>query len=82
MCPMTHVPHPTRYEMSIFNINHDTPLPMCPIAHVSFCPYVIFQKNVKLSKRCEAVKKMSISQKDVKCEKVKHMAYERGSQKK
>ena len=82
MCPTTHVPHPPRCPISIFHINHDTPLPMCPIAHVFCCPYVICQKNVKLSKRCQAVKKMSRCQKDVKCQKVKHMDYGGGSQKK
>ena len=58
MCPITHVPHPPRCPISIFNINHDTYLPMCPIAHMSknmsSC-----QKDVKLSKRCQVVKKMS-----------------------
>ena len=74
MCPITHVPHPPRYLISIFNINHDTPLPMCPIAHMS-------KKDVKLSKRCQVVKKMSSCQKDVKCQKVEHMDYGGGSQK-
>ena len=76
MCPITHVPHPPRYPISIFNINHDTLLPMfhCP------CPYV--KKDVKLSKRCQVVKKMSSCLKDVKCQKVKHMDYGGGSQKK
>ena len=50
------------------------PLPMCPVAHI--------KKDVKLSERCQAVKKMSICQKDVKCQKVKHMDYGGGSQKK
>ena len=45
-----------------------TPLAMCPIAHVS--------------KRCQVVKKMSNCQKDVKCQKVKHIDYGGGSQKK
>ena len=58
MCPMTHVSHPPRYPISIFSINHDTHLPTFPIAHmskkVSSC-----QKDVKLSKRCQVVKKMS-----------------------
>ena len=71
MCPITHVPIPPRYPISIFN--------MCPIAHVSCCSYV--EKDVKLSKRCQAVKKMSSCQKDVKCQKVKHMDYGGGSQK-
>ena len=57
MCPIgiTHVPHPPRYTISIFNINHDTPLPMshCP------CPYV--KKDVKLSKRCQVVKDVKLS---------------------
>ena len=47
---------------------------MCPIAHVSYCPCV--KKNVKLSKRCKVVKK------NVKYQKVKHMDYGGGSQKK
>ena len=50
------------------------PLPMCPVAHI--------KKDVKLSERCQAVKKMSSCQKDVKCQKVKHIDYGGGSQKK
>ena len=40
MCPITHVPHPPRYPICIFNINHDTPLPMshCPCVLLSMCP--------------------------------------------
>ena len=72
VCPIAHVPHPPRYPISIFNITHDTPLPMCPIAHVSCCTY---------QKRCQVVRKMSSCQKDVKCQKVKHMDYGGGSQK-
>ena len=34
---------------------------MCPIAHVSYCPYV--KKDVKLSKSYQVVKKMSIVKK-------------------
>ena len=56
------------------------PLCACPIAHVSYYPYV--KIDVKLSKRCQVVKKMSSYQKDVKCQKVKHMDYGGGSQKK
>ena len=79
VCPIAHVPHPPRYPISIFNITHDIPLPMCPIAHVSFCTY---------QKRCQVVRKMSSCQKDVnlskscKCQKVKHIDYGGGSQKK
>ena len=74
MCPIAHVPHhpcapspKVPYLLSsVLTINHDTPLPMCPIAHMS--------------------KKMSSCQKDVKkdvkCQKVKHMDYGGGSQKK
>ena len=40
------------------------------------------QKDVKLSKRCQIVKKMSNCQKDVNCQKIKHIDYGRGSQKK
>ena len=61
MCPIAHVPHPPRYPISIFNITHDTPLPMCPVAHI--------KKDVKLSQRCQAVRKMSSCQKDVKLSK-------------
>ena len=52
MCKITHVPHypcapSSRCSISIFSINHDTHLPT----------YV--KKDVKLSKRCQVVKKMS-----------------------
>ena len=43
-------------------------------AHGQFAP--------KMSKRCQVVKKMSSCQKDVKCQIVKHLDYEGGSQKK
>ena len=63
MCPITHVPHPPRYLISIFNINHDTPLPMshCPCVLLPIWPRKMLscQKDVKLSKRCQVVKKMS-----------------------
>ena len=67
-CPINHVPHPPRCPICIFSINHDTHLPTFPIAH--------------MSKRCQVIKKMSSCQKDVKCQKVKHMDYGGGSQKK
>ena len=38
-----------------------------------------YQKDVKLSKRCQVVKKMSSCQK--KCQKIKHLHYGGGSQK-
>ena len=41
-----------------------------------------YQKDVKLSKRCQVVKKMSSCQKNVKCQKMKHLDYGGGSQKK
>ena len=60
MCPITHVPHPPRYLISIFNINHDTPLPMshCPCVLLPICPRKMLscQKDVKLSKRCQMSK--------------------------
>ena len=49
-------------------------LTMIPFAHISHCPYV--KKDVKLSKRCQVVRKMS------SCQKVEHMDYGGGSQKK
>ena len=57
-CPITHVPHPPRCPISIFSINHDTHLPAFPIAHMSK-KMSSCQKAVKLSKRCQVVKKMS-----------------------
>ena len=42
-------------------------------AHGRFAP--------KISKRCQVVKKMSSCQKDVKCQKMKHLGYGGGSQK-
>ena len=39
MCPITHVPHPPRCPISISSINHDTPLTMFAIAHVSYCTW-------------------------------------------
>ena len=43
-------------------------------AHGRFAP--------KISKRCQVVKKMSSCQKNVKCQKIKHLDYGGGSQKK
>ena len=82
MCPIAHVPHPSRYPISIFNITHDTPLPICPIAHVSCYTYQKRCQVVRKMSSCQKdVKKMSSCQKDVKCQKVKHMDYGGGSQK-
>ena len=66
MCPIAHVPYPQGASPLCAILT--TPLPMCPIVHVS--------------KRCQVVKKMSNCQKDVKCQKVKHIDYGGGSQKK
>ena len=73
MCPIALLPHPPRSPICICSINQGTiypcaPLPMCHIAD--------------LSKRCQVVKKMSSCQKDVKCQKVKHIDYGGGLQKK
>ena len=48
-----------------------TMIPLCPCVLLPIC-----------QKRCQVVKKMSSCQKDVKCQKVKHMDYGGGSQKK
>ena len=58
MCPIAHVPHPPRCPISIFSINYDIHLPTFPIAHMSK-KMSSCQKDVKLSKRCQVVKKMS-----------------------
>ena len=39
------------------------------------------KREIKMSKRCQIVKKMSNCQKDVKCQKVKQIDYGGGSQK-
>ena len=73
MCPIAYVPHCPCAPSPMWPIPKGTsslssvlttiphcpcvPLPMYPIAHVSHCPYV--KKDVKLSKRCQVVKKMS-----------------------
>ena len=61
MCPITHVPHLPRCPISIFSINHNTHLPTFPIAHMSkkmsSCQKMSsYQKDVKLSKRCQKSK--------------------------
>ena len=64
-------------------------LTMCPIAQgapslssvltmIPICPHFPL---ARCQKRCQVVKKMSSCQKDVKCQKVKHMDYGGGSQK-
>ena len=55
MCPITHVPYPSRCPISIFSINQDTHLPTCPLAYMSK-KMSSCQKDVKLSKRCEMSK--------------------------
>ena len=81
MCPIAHVPHPPTHPQGppslsavltnklFTHVPHCpcAPLPMCHIAHVS--------------KRCQVVKRMSNCQKDVKCQKIKHIDYGGGSQK-
>ena len=79
MCPIAHVPHP-HGTPSLSLILHM--IPLCPCVPLPMCPVAHIKKDVKLSERCQAVKKMSICQKDVKCQKVKHMDYGGGSQKK
>ena len=70
MCPIAHVPYcpcalPPRCLTCMCNINHPfTDVPHCPCAPLFMC-----QKDVKLSKRCQIVKKMSNCQKDVKLSK-------------
>ena len=70
-------------------IKHMTTLTMWPIAQgapslslvltmIPICPYFPLPR---CQKRCQVVKKMSSCQKDVKCQKVKHMDYGGGSQK-
>ena len=54
---VAHCPSPM-CPISIFSINHDTHLPTFPIAHMSK-KMSSCQKAVKLSKRCQVVKKMS-----------------------
>ena len=49
---------------------------------IALCGLRWFKLNVsKYQKRCQVVKKMSSCQKDVKCQKMKHLDYGGGSQK-
>ena len=85
MCPMAHDPAHV----------HMCPLPMClspmcPIpqgapslsAVLTMIPHSPCVLLPICQKICQVVKKMSSCQKDVKCQKVKHMDYGGGSQKK
>ena len=58
MCPIAHVPHHmcpiSQGTPSLSSVLTMIPLCPCPIAHVSYCPYV--QNDVKLSKRCQMSK--------------------------
>ena len=56
-------------------------IPLCPCAPLPMCPVAHIKKDVKLSERCQALKKMSSYQKDVKCQKVKHIDFGGGSEK-
>ena len=58
---VAHCPIPQGEPSLIFSINHDTHLPTFPIAHMSK-KMSSCQKDVKLSKRCQVVKKMSKNQ--------------------
>ena len=82
MCPIPQGALSLSSVLTMIPICPHFPLPICQkrcqvVKKMSSC-----QKDVKLSKRCQVVKKMSSCQKDVKCQKVKHMDYEGGSQKK
>ena len=52
------------------------------VIKIALCGLRWFKLNVsKYQKRCQVVKKMSSCQKDVKCQKMKHLDYGGGSQK-
>ena len=79
-------------------IKHMTTLTMWPIAQSPMCPIPQGAPSLssvltmipicphfplpRCQKRCQVVKKMSSCQKDVKCQKVKHIDYGGDSQKK
>ena len=67
MCPIPQGAPSLSAVLTMIPLWPCVPLPMCPIAH--------------MSKRYQVVKKMSSCQKDVKCQKVKHMDYGEGLQK-
>ena len=90
ICPhYDHVPNCPCAPLPMCPIPQGTPslslklymIPLCPCVPLPMCRVAYIKKDVKLSVRCQAVKKMSICQKDVKCQKVKHMDYGGGSQK-
>ena len=78
MCPIVHVSHCSCAPSPMHPIFQGAPslssvltrIPICPCVPLPIC-----------QKRCKVVKKMSSCQKDVKCQKVKHMDYRGGSQK-
>ena len=75
MGPIAHVPHhpcPPSRSNRYWQYSLNTWSCTC-----SPCAHVISQ----VSKRCQVVKKMSSCQKDVKCQKIKHLDYGGGSQK-
>ena len=85
MCPIGHVPHHTCAPSPMCPISQGAPslsavlikIPLYPCGTLLMC-----QKVKNMWSYQKDVKKMSSCQKDVKCEKVKHMDYGGGSQKK
>ena len=73
MCPIPQGPPSVSAVLTNIPFTH---VPHCPCAPLAMC------RIAHLSKGCQVVKKMSSCQKDVKCQKVKHIDYGGGSQKK
>ena len=71
MCSIVHMSHPQGPSSLSAVLTK-----MWPIDHVPHWPCI------KMLKRCEVIKKMSICQKDVKYQKVNHHDYGGGSHKK
>ena len=89
MCPIAHVPYCPCALLPMCPIPQGPPsvsvvLTNIPFTHVTHCPCapLAMCRIAHVSKRCQIVKKMSSCQKDVKCQKVKHIDYGGGSQKK
>ena len=89
MCPIAHVPYCPCALLPMCPIPQGPPsvsvvLTNIPFTHVTHCPCapLAMCHIAHVPKRCQIVKKMSSGQKDVKCQKVKHIDYGGGSQKK
>ena len=89
MCPIAHVPYCLCALLPMCPIPQGPPsvsvvLTNIPFTYVTHCPCapLAMCHIAHVPKRCQIVKKMSSCQKDVKCQKIKHIDYGGGFTKK